>query len=303
MTRELTVRLLKIVPTVILAFLACLVLWHLYVYYTYAPQTRDGRIRADVVPLAADVSGSVEQVLVHDNQRVQRGQILFVIDHVRYANALDRAEAALAQAKATVDAAEREDNRYAKLARVRAVPMQVSDNARSGAEEARAAYAQAVANRDLARINLARTKVRAPVNGIITNFSLRPGAYSVAGQPVLAIVDSNSFYVSGYFEETKLAYVHDGMHATIWIMGEDKPLDGHVTGLSAGIDDRERTTVSGTLLANVNPTFSWVRLAQRVPVRIAIDHVPRGTVLIAGRTATVTLDGANMNIFKFGNPL
>ena len=247
-------------------------------------------MRADVVPLAADVSGRVEQVHVRDNQVVRRGDILFTIDHVRLRNALDQAEAAVATARATLSAAEREDRRYRELADI--VSSQQRDDRRSTAEEARASYAQAIANRDLARINLERAEVRAPVNGIVTNFSLRPGAYATAGQPVMALVDSDSYYVAGYFEETKLSRVHSGARATIRVMGEDRPLFGHVEGRSAGIDDRERTTAAGTLLANVNPTFSWVRLAQRVPVRIAIDEVPAGIDLIAGRTVTVTLDGA-----------
>ena len=140
---------------------------------------------------------------------------------------------------------------------------------------------------------LERADVRAPVNGVVTNFSLRPGAYASAGQPVMALIDRDSFYVAGYFEETKLAHIHTGAKVTIHVMGESRVLRGHVEGMSAGIDDRERTTASGTLLANVNPTFNWVRLAQRVPVRIAIDQVPDGFDLIAGRTVTVTLVGAD----------
>ncbi len=276
--------------TLVVASLAALVLWHLYAYYTYAPQTRDGKIRADVVPLAADVSGRIEEVHIRDNQVVHRGDLLFSVDRARLANAVERADAAVATARATMDAADRENRRYAGLADV--VTGQQRDDRRSTAEEARARYAQAVADRNLARINLERSQVRSPVNGIVTNFSLRPGSYATAGSPVLALVDSDSFYVAGYFEETKLSHVHEGAHATIRVMGEDVTLRGHVAGLSAGIDDRERTTAAGTLLANVNPTFSWVRLAQRVPVRIAIDDVPKGFNLIAGRTATVTLDGA-----------
>lgn len=291
LNRHHTAQVLKVLFTLALACLGALVLWHLYDYYTYAPQTRDGKIRADVVPLASDVSGQVTSVYVRDNQVVRKGQLLFLIDRERLANALARADAAVGTAHANMAAAERENLRYRGLAGV--VSGQDIDTHRSAAEEARASYNQALADRDLARINLKRAEVRAPVNGIITNFSLRPGAYATASQPVMAIVDSDSFYVAGYFEETKLAHVHDGSRVTIRVMGEDRPIEGHVAGLAAGIDDRERTTASGTLLANVNPTFSWVRLAQRVPVRIAIDRVPRGLTLIAGRTVTVTLDGAS----------
>ena len=289
--RKALPRIAKVTLTTTLAVLGAMVLWHLYSYYTYAPQTRDGKIRADVVPLAADVSGRVEAVYVHDDQHVQRGELLFRIDRARLANALEQGEAAVAIAQATLNAAEREDRRYRALAGV--VPQQQQDDRRSAAEQARAKFNQASADRDLAHINLDRADVRAPVNGVVTNFSLRPGAYASAGQPVMTLIDRDSFYVAGYFEETKLARIHAGAKVTIHVMGEARPLTGHVVGMSAGIDDRERSTASGTLLANVNPTFNWVRLAQRVPVRIAIDYVPDGFDLIAGRTVTVTLEGAD----------
>lgn len=290
--RTLLIRTGKIALTLLLALLAAMVVWQLYAYYTYAPQTRDGKIEADVVPLAADVSGRVTAVYVHDNQVVKRGEILFLVDRERLANALQRADATVGTARATMASAEREDRRYRSLAGV--VSMQDIDTRRSSAEQARASYAQALADRDLARINLERSAVRAPVNGTVTNFSLRPGAYATASTPVMAIVDSDSFYIAGYFEETKLPRIHDGAKVTARVMGEPHPILGHVTGLSAGIDDRERTTTAGTLLANVNPTFSWVRLAQRVPVRVAIDRVPAGMVLISGRTVTVAVEGSDV---------
>lgn len=287
LNRTLAAGVLKVATTAILACLGALVLWHLYDYYTYSPQTRDGKIRADIVRLAADVSGQVTEVMVVDNQEVKKGDVLFRVDRERLTNALARANADLANARAILASAEREYRRYRGLADV--VAAAEIDTHRAAAEEARAAYAVAVAQRDRAAIDLERAVVRSPVNGIVTNFSLRPGSYATAGQPVMAIVDSDSFYVAGYFEETKLANVHDGSHATIHVMGEERAIEGHVVGLAAGIEDRERTS-AGDMLANVNPTFSWVRLAQRVPVRLAIDTVPEGLTLIAGRTATVVLD-------------
>ncbi|MXO64163.1 HlyD family secretion protein [Altericroceibacterium endophyticum] len=281
----------KMLLTIALAALAALVLWKLYHYYTYAPQTRDGRLRADVVQMAPDVSGRVESVAVADDQVVKKGDLLFTIDKARLRNALDQANAAIATARATLSSANREARRYAALEGV--VSEQDRDLRRSAAEEARARLSQALADRDLARINLERAEVRAPVNGIVTNLQLRPGAYATAGKPLMALIDSDSFYVAGYFEETKLAHIRDGMPATIRLMGEDRKLKGHVVGHSAGIEDRERATSSDNLLADVNPTFSWVRLAQRIPVRVAIDQVPDGVDLIAGRTATITLEGAD----------
>lgn len=279
---------LKVGATTVLALLAGWTLWQLYAYYTYAPHTRDGRLRADTVPLAADVSGRVDAVMVHDNQVVRRGQTLFVIDTTRLANDLAQADAAVATAQAQLAAAQREATRYRLLADV--VAPQEVDTRRSAVDELRARHAQALAVRQRARIDLERARVVAPVNGIVTNFSLRPGAYATAGQPVMALLDQDSFYVSGYFEETKLARMRPGMRALVRVMGEARPLRGHVEGVSAGVEDRDRSTAPGTLLASVNPSFSWIRLAQRVPVRIALDEVPAGVALVAGRSATISLE-------------
>jgi multidrug resistance efflux pump len=281
---------LKIAVTVMIGMLAAYALWQLYDYYTYAPQTRDGMVRADVVSLAPDVSGSVATVLVHEDQSVRRGQLLFVIDRARLANAVDQDRAAVALAQATLSAAQRKDQRGRLMTGI--ISAQDQDDRATAVAEASARLDQAVADLGLAQINLDGAEVVAPVNGIVTNFSLRPGDYATAGQPVMALVDSDSYYVDGYFEETKLANIYVGARVTIRLMGEPRTLSGHVVGLSAGIDDAA-PSASGSLLANVSPTFSWIRLAQRIPVRIAIDHAPPGVALIAGRTASVTLDGTD----------
>ncbi|MGO3570600.1 MAG: efflux RND transporter periplasmic adaptor subunit [Serratia grimesii] len=287
MFRERTVVLLRPALTLIAVLAALWVLWQLYLYYTYAPQTRDGKIRADVVPLATDVSGKVDTVHIHDNQVVHKGQLLLTLDKVRLRNALEQADAAVERASVQLASSRRENQRYQALQS--AISQQERDNHRDAQSLAKANLDQALADQALARINLQRADLYAPVDGVITNFSLRPGAYATAGQPIMALVDSNSFYIAGYFEETKLGQIQNGDKVIIRVMGEQRPLYGHVDGLSAGINDSERTTATGNLLANVNPTFSWIRLAQRIPVRVAIDEVPSGITLIAGRTATVSL--------------
>ncbi|QHB28788.1 membrane protein [Pseudomonas monteilii] len=289
---NLSSRLLKTAGTLSVSALALAAAWYIYVYYTYAPQTRDGKVRADVVALAADVSGRVDEVSVRDNQRVRKGQLLFTVDKDRLSNALKTAEAVLAIAEAQNEAAQREQRRYRNLQGV--VPPQALDQHVTAAKEAAARRQQAAADLERARIDLDRARVRAPVNGIVTNFSLRPGAYAMAGQPVMALVDEDSYYIAGYFEETKLARIRTGSLAKVQIMGETRPLSGHVESFSAGIEDRERSTSTGSMLANINPTFSWVRLAQRIPVRITLDEVPEGVHLIAGRTATIELEDMEM---------
>ncbi|WP_020078818.1 HlyD family secretion protein [Klebsiella aerogenes] len=285
--RQLTGWLRKTIT--LLAFIAAAyVLWQLYLYYIFAPQTRDGKITADVVPLATDVSGIVSRVYVRDNQRVHKGQLLLSLDKARLVNAEEQANAAVEQAKIKLVTARRENQRYQSLKN--AISQQEQDNKRDALALANADLDQAIADQKLAAINLQRGDLYAPVDGIITNFSLRPGHYATAGQPVMALVDSDSFFVAGYFEETKLGKIRVGDPATIRIMGESQVIRGHVESLAAGINDSERTTTSGTLLANVNPTFSWIRLAQRIPVRIKIDNVPEGITLIAGRTVSVVIN-------------
>ncbi|MBB3608131.1 HlyD family secretion protein [Rhizobium sp. BK602] len=255
----------------------------LWGHYMDDPWTRDARLRADVVGIAPDVSGLVSEVLVKDNQTVQKGDILFRVDRERFAIALEQADAALESSKAALEQAQRENQRQQRLGD--AASVQQKEQARTTEQQADASLREAIANRDLAQLNLDRSEVRATVSGRISNLSLHPGDYVTAGTAKVALIDGDSLRVEGYFEETKLPRIHVGDAVSIHLMGQTETLAGHVESIANGIEDRERT--SGSLLANITPTFSWVRLAQRVPVRIALDKVPEGTKLIAGLTATV----------------
>ena len=277
----------RMVVTTILVAVAAIIGWQLWIYYIEAPWTRDGRVRADVVQVAADVSGLVSDVLVHDNEAVKKDQVLFRIDPVRFQLALRDAQANVDSKLAATQEAARESSRFNRLNSL-SVSEEQQQQRGSTAAQAQAAYEQALAARDVAALNLARSEVRAPVNGFVTNFDMRPGDYVDAGRPLFALIDSDSFYVDGYFEETKLPRIKVGDPARVYLVGQDAVIDGHVQSIASGIADRERQG-STDLLANVNPTFSWVRLAQRVPVRIAIDHVPAGVQLVSGRTATVVI--------------
>lgn len=277
----------RVVVTAIVVGVAAVIGWQLWIYYLEAPWTRDGRVRADVVQVAADVSGLVSEVLVHDNQAVKKDQVLFRIDPARFQLALRDAQANVASKLAAAQESEREASRYNRLNAL-SVSEEQQQQRGSAAAETEAAYQQALASRDVAALNLARSEVRAPVNGFVTNFDMRPGDYVDAGKPLFALIDSDSFYVDGYFEETKLPRIKIGDPARVYLVGESATIDGHVESIAGGIADRERQG-SADLLANVNPTFSWVRLAQRVPVRIALDHVPADVRLVTGRTATVVV--------------
>ncbi|PRA48270.1 efflux RND transporter periplasmic adaptor subunit [Brucella pituitosa] len=268
---------------------AAILSWHLWSFYMDAPWTRDAHIRADIVRLAPDVSGPVTEVFVSDNARVEKGAPLFRIETDRFMLALREAEAQTLSMKAVAELARTDFERYQLLASKQAVSLKQRQQAESQMHQADAAYQSALAARDLARLNLERTTVKAPVSGAITNFSLRKGNYVTAGSAIGVLVERESIYVAGYFEETKLPRIHVNDLVRIDIMGEPEPVIGHVASFAAGIEDRERSDSVGSL-ASVAPTFSWVRLAQRIPVRIEIDDIPAAVRLIAGRTATVSIE-------------
>jgi RND family efflux transporter MFP subunit len=259
----------------------------LYVHYNLEPWTRDGRVRADIVEVSPDVNGLVTAVLVRDNQTVRVGQTLFVIDRLRYELALRQAEAAIASDQASLAQARRESERNHTLGSL--VTSEQVEEGEAKVQELSAQLQGAIVQRDTARLNLERTTVRATVNGIVTNVELQPGDYATAGHQVLALVDTDAIYVDGYFEETKLPRIRVGDRARVHLMGLNTDLRGTVESIAAAIEDRERST-SSTALANVNPTFSWVRLAQRIPVRIKIEDASGGIRMIPGRTATVSID-------------
>ena len=265
--------------------------YRLWDYYMDAPWTRDGHVRADVVPVAPDVSGFVTEVLVRDNQQVQRGDVLFRIDRARYDIALRQAEAVLLGKRAKLDEANADLTRYSALTPGVVVSKQRMDQVVATQGSAQAAYDQAVADLGLAKLNLERSEVRAAVNGVVTNMELRPGTYLTPGKGVMALLDTDTLHVQGYFEETKLPRIHAGDPVNVRLLGSDHTLRGSVESIAAGIEDRDRINGS-TLLANVTPTFNWVRLAQRVPVRIALDRAADRNELVAGATATVEVLGS-----------
>jgi len=308
-------QLVRVVLTGVIVIAALLAGWRLWTHYEADPWTRDGRIRADLAQITPDVPGLVTAVHVGNDAVVHRGEVLFEIDRPRYQIALAQAEASLAQAQATAQRsgagvvkaradlteAQREATRNRGLGELVATEItQQSETRVAGAQAALADAQGAVAlasggvaaarsARDLARLNLARTLVTAPMDGRLSDMALRVGDYVTPGKPVMALVDTASLRIEGYFEETKLAAVHVGQRATIHLMGDERALDGHVMSIATAIEDHDRAAAANMLPA-INPNFSWVRLAQLVPVRIAIDHPPADIALIPGRTATVTLD-------------
>ena len=282
-------RLVRVGLTLLVVLLALLAGWWLWSFYMLSPWTRDARVRADVVTIAPDVSGWVVQLQVADNQQVKAGDLLMTIDRERYQAALDKARALAETRRQQLNLREHEAGRRARLG-PQAISAELRENAQINAAIARAELQQAEAEVQLAELNLNRSEVRAPRDGQITNLHLAEGNYVQAGQAVMALVADGSFYVQAYFEETKLPGIRVGMPAQVILMSGDQPLAGRVQSISRGITDRN-AVADAQLLANVEPTFNWVRLAQRIPVRIELQDVPADLPLSAGMTASVRVGG------------
>lgn len=280
----------RVVLTLLVVTLATVLVWQMVMYYMFAPWTRDGHIRADVIQIAPDVSGLIQQVEVRDNQMIKRGDVLFTIDQDRFKLALRHAQAILSERKETLAQAQREARRNRGLGNL--VAQEQLEESQSREARAQAAMAEAQVAVDAAQLNLDRSVVRSPVDGYLNDRAPRAHEFVSAGKPVLAVVDSASYHVDGYFEETKLGGIKIGQAVDIRVMGDNTRLRGHVQSFAAGIEDRDRTS-GANLLPNVNPAFSWVRLAQRIPVRITFDEVPADFRMIAGRTATVSIIDGN----------
>ena len=281
-------RLLPILVTVVVAAIGAGAAWLLWQNYMGKPWTRDGTVRTNVVTLAPEVAGQIVELAVRDNQFVHKGDLLMKIDPRDYRVAVDLSKAAVDQAEADYQ------NKKIQAERRRALRDVGASREEEQSFEASAAMAAAIveqqkSNLERANVNLERTEVRSPVNGWVTNLLSRQGDYIVAGQTALSLVDADSFWVDGYFEETALKSIHDGDPAKIWLLGYRRILNGHVDSIARGI------VVSNVIagrsgLATVNPIFTWVRLAQRIPVHVAIDSIPADVRLVIGMTATIEIE-------------
>lgn len=264
--------------------------WRLWLDYMDAPWTRDGRVRADIIQVTADVPGRVVRVAVHDNQPVNQGDLLFQVDPARYELAVKTARAELAQARINLALKKDQAARRAGLD-PRIVAHETQHDSQLAVDSAQAQVDAANTALALAELNLARTAVRAPEAGTITNLLLQPGDYAAVGAPKLALVARDSFWVYGYFEETRLQKIAVGDRAAVTLLGQTQSLPGTVVSIAPAIADRDNP-VAPDLTANANPVFNWVRLANRIPVRIKLDPVPSTIHLAAGMTCTVVVKKA-----------
>jgi RND family efflux transporter MFP subunit len=281
--------ILRVCVTLVAVASAAFAGWWLWDFYTLSPWTRDARVQGNIVGVAPDVSGLITSIEVADNQKVAKGDILFVIDQRRFALAVEQAQAAVAQAQWASKLAQDDADRDAQVMKTdsSAISAAAAEASRTKAGEAAAALQLARMQLATSQLNLERSTVRAPVNGFVTNLTATVGNYATQGTGVLAMVDSDSFYVYAYFMETKLPAIRIGSEAEVRLMAGGAVLYGKVQGLSRAIANP--TDAGGRLLASVDPNFEWIRLAQRIPVRISLERVPADVQLVAGLSATVVV--------------
>ena len=279
-------RLIRFLVTLAIVVVAAFVVIQIWNVYILAPWTRDGRVFAQTIVVAPEVSGTVVSVPLSDNELVQKGALLFQIDRQRFQIALAQAQAQLDAAKLQLQEAQQNVARRRGLTGL--ISKEDVENTGIASAVANAGVVGAQAAVDLANYDLSRATLYAPVTGIVTHLRLQTGDFATAGHPYITLIDTHSFQVIAYFEETKLAHVHEGDQASIRLMGFSQRLDGHVGSIGRGIDN-QNDQINDRGLPVVNPVFDWVRLAQRIPVDIVIDQVPDGVLLSSGMTCSVNV--------------
>jgi RND family efflux transporter MFP subunit len=269
--------------------IAGLILYEMFQDYLLNPWTRNGQVQGQVIQITSRVSGPIIAIPILDNQFVNKGDLLFKIDPRTFAAEVAEARASLAQAKAATaeakDKAQRARDLYKRdQGAVSKLSLVEKENELRQAE---AAVQVAEADLDSAKLDLEFTEVRAPLEGYVTNLNLQIGSYTVENQPAMALVDISGYYVYGFFKETQIENIKPGDRAVVKLMSyPDKPLEGEVDSIGWGIAQEDGST-GNDLLPSINASFDWIRLAQRIPVRIDLTGVPKGVELRLGTTATV----------------
>ncbi|AOX17152.1 efflux RND transporter periplasmic adaptor subunit [Kozakia baliensis] len=280
-------RLIRLLITFTILAAAAIVIIILWDYYTASPWTRNGQVRAQVANIAPRISGQILDVRVHDNQFVHKNDVLYVIDPFDFKVRVDVATANVAERKADLDFKISQFERRRLIPGV-AVSGEEKQQFEAAAAQARAQYEAAIADLRQARINLERTEVRSSIDGYVTNLIMQPGDYATAGHVNIQIIDAHSYWIDGYFEETKIHELKIGDAVRMDLMGAHSAMFGHVESITRGIASNNAAT-STQGLPTVDPVYTWVRLAQRIPVRVHIDMIPKDLQLSAGMTATVTI--------------
>ncbi|EIP4166144.1 efflux RND transporter periplasmic adaptor subunit [Salmonella enterica] len=266
----MSLKTIKYFSTLIVAVVAVLAAWWLWNYYMQSPWTRDGKIRAEQVSVTPQVSGSITQLNIKDNQFVNAGDVLFVIDKTPFHIAELNAQAQLAKAQSDLAKANNEADRRRHLSR-NYISAEDLDSANLNVKAMQANVDVALATLKQAQWQLSQTEVKAPVSGWVTNLSTRTGDYASTGKPLFALVDSHSFYVMGYFEETKLRHIREGEPALITLYSGNIKLQGHVGSIGRAIYDQSVESDSG-LVPDIKPNVPWVRLALTFAYYLNLDE-------------------------------
>lgn len=273
--------------TLITSLIAIFLINALWNYYMLSPWTRDAKVRADIITITSDVSGYVTELLINDNQHVKAGDVLLKINPDRYNAAYEKSLAQLAIKQEQLKLKEHVASRRLAL-EDHAISDELKENAKIEVNIAKAELDEAKANAEQAKIDLERSVITAPKSGVITNLRLTEGNYARVGESIVAIIVDDSLYIQAYLEETKLSKIAINMPVDIRLMSGNYPLQGSIESISYGITDQSATT-DDQLLANVTPTYNWVRLAQRIPVRIKIENIPKDIHIATGMTASVRI--------------
>ncbi|AUD58553.1 efflux transporter periplasmic adaptor subunit [Shewanella sp. Pdp11] len=281
-------KIFRISLTLIVVAVAGIAGYWIWSHYLYSPWTRDGRVRAEIITIAPDVSGWVNQLNVKDNQVVNKGDVLFTVDDTRYKATIAELNAKAESQKLAWELAKHKYKRRIGLTNDNLVSKETFDEAFINTELARTSYELAQAQLNTAKIDLARTQIHAPENGTLINLSLRNGNYVSKGNSVFSLVKQDSLYITGYFEETKIPLVHIGQNAEVSLMSGGHVLHGKVVSIGKAIANTNVTT-NGQLLPQIGQTFNWVRLSQRIPVDIQLDNIPKDIELSVGMTVSIQL--------------
>ena len=282
---------IKITLSLILFSTAIYFGYNKYQDYFANPWTRDGQVRAQVIQVSPRVSGTVTKIGIIDNQFVKKGSLLFEIDKAPFLIAVAQVNAEIKRERANLRGKKVEYTRVVNISKKDKGAISQKDLIRHEVN-----YLKSLAKIDSlkeslnsAELNLTFTKVFASVDGYVSNINFQIGSQAVANKPILALVDSNSFWVFGYFRESMLQDISIGDRTMVTLMAyADKPISGVVESIGWGIAHSDGNP-GANLLPSIKPTFQWIRLAQRIPVRIKLDKLPKGVELRFGLTASVKI--------------
>jgi multidrug resistance efflux pump len=284
-------KLLKILLTLAILATALFFAYNRYIEYIQNPWTRDGQVRTQVIQVTPRVKGMVTKIYIVDNQRVKAGDLLFEIDPSQYIVKLNQAKARLTRTKEAAKGTKIEYERVKNIYSKDKGAVSQKDLVRNETN-----YYKSLADIDsakeqvnAAKLNLSYTKVYAQVDGYVSNINFQIGTQASAYKPILALVDENAFWVFGFFKEDAIADVKVGDKAKVTLLAyPNTPLSGTVESIAWGIAHSDGNP-GNNLLPSVKPVFQWIRLAQRIPVRIKLDELPKNIKLRFGLTASVMI--------------